>query len=183
MFFLEKICSLNDQQKKFLDYVVDHHDDSMFPFYIRKSTRNITILMHSLMLRTIGGGSGKIVSSYYAPFYDIFKSFCSQNNIKVEKVLRATVNYTLFENGLSAYPHVDHAFPHFNFVLYLNDCVGGHTLIYGKGEEEGKVIKSIRPEKYKAVIFSGESHAVSEIEPSEQRIVVVFTFTSQGLYE
>ena len=119
MFFLEEICSLNDQQKKFLEYVVDHHDNSMFPFYIRRSTGDINLMMHSLMLRTPDGNKGEIVSSYYAPFYDIFNSFCSQHNIKVKKVLRASVNYSLYNKGTTAYPHVDHQFSHFNFVFYL----------------------------------------------------------------
>ena len=175
MYFLENICHINEDQEEVIKSIVNNRNSS-FPFYLSRSTDNYKNFVHILMKRKDSpplDQSGIVSSSYYKMFFDIFNNFCASNNIRVSKVLRAAINYSIYFRDWVSEPHVDHIFPHHNFILYLTNCRGGETLIYDEG---GNVIQSIPPQKYKAVVFSGDYHNIAEFYPGDDRFVVVFTF-------
>jgi len=174
MLFIEDRVVLDDMQREVLDRITDHKA-ATFPFYLGRSTHPNKVFNHFLMMTNRGapGQLGRIVSNSYNFFYDIFISFCESHDIKVKNVLRAAVNYSIYYKDVVASAHTDHEFDHCNFIMYLTDCVGGSTNIH---DDSGKIIKSIDVEKHKAVIFSGENHSISEFEPGQDRMVVVFTF-------
>jgi len=178
MFFIEDCCILTDDQKTLIDFVTNE-EGPQFPFYYHRVTEKERAFVHCLMRRSNDKnyqGEGQINSQYYQEFYNILLNFCKSHGITIKTVLRGAVNYSVYTPGLTCDAHVDHEFPHYNFLLYLTDCKGGDTLLYNKA---GQIIKRISPEKYKAVIFSGEPHAIDEFEPGELRLVLVFTFIGE----
>jgi len=175
MFFIEDECILTDNQKALIDSVCDV-EGPQFPFYYHRVTETEYAFLHCLMRRSNDKkyqGPGPINSGYYQEFYNIFENFCNNHNIKIKTVLRGAVNYSIYRPGLTCESHIDHEFPHYNFLLYLTDCNGGDTILY---DTDGQEIKRISPKKYKAVVFSGIPHAIDEITPGELRLVLVFTF-------
>ena len=177
MLFIEDKIVLNDDQKQFIDIVTDNSGSS-FPFYLCKSQLFRKAFIHGLMSKNEEDHkqSGKIISGAYEFFHNIFINFCNSHDVRVKTVLRAAINYSLYYNQFVTLPHADHEFDHCNFIMYLTDCNGGDTNIH---DELGGTIRSVVPEKYKAIIFSGEQHSVSEFEPGNDRIVVVFTFIKE----
>ena len=174
MLFIEGRCILTDDQKRLMDFI-SKDKDSEFPFYYYRVLDNARAFVHCLMQRNSENEkeTGVIVSEYYQFFYEIFSNFCKSQGVVIQTVLRGAVNHSIYIPGITCGLHVDHLFPHYNFLLYLSDCKGGDTLVY---DDNGQVIKRIPPEKYKAVIFPGKPHAIDEFEPGESRLVLVFTF-------
>ena len=177
MLFIEDRVVLNDRQVEVLDHITDR-EAATFPFYLGWSTDPNKVFNHFLMRRNreFIGQPGPVVSRFYDFFYNIFISFCESHDIKVKNVLRAAVNYSIYYKDFVAFAHTDHEFDHCNFIMYLTDCVGGSTNIH---DDAGKIIKSISVEKHKAIIFPGESHSISEFEPGQDRMVLVFTFIKE----
>jgi hypothetical protein len=93
----------------------------------------------------------------------------------VKTVLRAAVN------NMPHYPdevgdiHVDHNFPHFNFIYHVNDTLAPTNLY----DENHKLIFQSSPRKNHVTIFSSMPHSTSWPKPYEQRIVLVFTFLGE----
>ena len=132
---------------------------------------------HSLMMRTdvenqTVGNPGDINSIYYPHFENIFLKFCKQNNIEVKKIFRASLNLTCYHEDLHSNIHVDHVYPHRNFIMYLSEA-SGDTYIY---DESVQTMFSISPKLHKAIIFDGVPHAQGFCKMDEVRIVLVFTF-------
>jgi len=177
MFFVEDKIVFNDSQRELIDEVTNNKA-SLFPFFLSKSTKNRKAFIHCLMARNVDNPKerGVVKANAYDFFHDIFINFCKSHNVKVKTILRAAVNYYIYYDQFVALPHDDHKFEHFNFLLYLTECKGGSTIIY---DSDDNIIKSIPPEKFKAIIFPGQKHAIEEFEPGEDRIVVVFTFIKE----
>ena len=116
-----------------------------------------------------------IFSPLHDFFTDIQKRFCEVCDIKMNRIYRQCVNLT-FPCDETEYgdPHVDHEFPHSNFILYLNDGYEmGETLFFN---QNGEIIKEIVPKKGKVVCFDGTIlHSLRWI-PRGRRIIFVSTF-------
>jgi hypothetical protein len=174
--FIEDFCKLSKEQVAVIDSIATDQD-SAFPFFLARSTPNRQALVHTLLMREdMVSKTSRVNSTYFDFFLTIFRDFCIDHNIKVKQLLRASVNYSINYPGLICEPHVDHQFDHCNFLLYLTNCKGGNTIIY---DDDGNIIKSIPPEKFKAIIFPGLKHAIEEFEPGESRFIVVFTFIKE----
>ena len=77
---------------------------------------------------------------------------------------RISVNATHPNTGIQySMPHVDHRFPHFNMLIYLNDC-DGETVV---GD------KSIEPEEDKGIVFEGEHYM--RLPSSGRRVIIIAT--------
>ena len=57
--------------------------------------------------------------------------------------------------------------------MYLNEWTGGETEFF---DDDLKLIKTIHPEKYKAIISDSELHTQGYCDPHQRRIVLVVTF-------
>jgi hypothetical protein len=176
MFYVEDFCRLTDDQEHLVNEILGNN----FPFYFKQTTNDLHGFTHVLMGRDSQRRptQGIIYSRYYHLCHRIFSEFCLRHRINVNVVLRAAINYSNYYHDKSADIHTDHDFPHFNFLCYLTSGDYGATLIH---DSEDNVIKSIKPEKYKAVIFPGLPHSVEAPDPAERRVVMVFTFLSQEL--
>ena len=117
-----------------------------------------------------------INSDYYDFFKSILVTFCKKHKININKILRINVNL-VFPTGIkSSGIHVDHDFEHKNLILYLTNNSGACTHILN--DDKKTIIKSVIPEKYKAVCFGKKYHYI-DIPNNKVRIVVVYTFTEK----
>lgn len=131
---------------------------------------------HSLLSRNPSGEpiEGVSPSEYFNYGKYIFDEFCKQNNIQYKAILRAAVN-SVFYSKTKIKIHTDHTFEHQVFIFYLNDVTDGETVIFEKDEKT--LIRKVKPEKYKGLIFPGlQPHAVLSPGLDERRMVLVVTF-------
>ena len=77
---------------------------------------------------------------------------------------RMSVNATHPNTGIQySMPHIDHRFPHYNMLIYLNDC-DGETFI---GD------KCVEPEEDKVIVFEGNHHM--RLPTSGRRVILIAT--------
>lgn len=149
---------------------------NQMPWYLQlKEDPIITpFFYHSLMTRlhTDYPKAGTINSKLYEPCKKMFLEVCEQANIKVEEIYRACLNTTLYYPAEHTGIHVDHTFPHKNFIMYLDDT-DGVTYIFDQNET---IKETSNPKKNRAIIFGGELHAQASCKLGETRTVFVVTF-------
>lgn len=175
MLYIEGKCSLNYDEVKFLQHVLSGE----FPWFFQRE-KNVDdttfyFLVHTLMHRDPNKEpiTGNINSPYYDVCINIFKRFCTENNIKVNTIFRAALNSTMHSNYEVTRIHTDHEFEHKNFILYVNEFENGQTCIF---DSEHKLIKQVETELHKAIVFSGEPHAHNFCRCGERRVILVITF-------
>ena len=159
--------------------------DYSFPWFYRPSNlNNFYFNSHTLSDLNLG-----INSPHYDYFKKIFNRLCEQSNIKVNKLLRMNINMTFHNSAKHGNLHVDHSFPHYVMILYLNNA-SGNTLIFNEQYEETKPVEienvdsnqytlkhEITPKKNKVVFFKGMSYHAQEFsKPNEERILFIATF-------
>jgi hypothetical protein len=163
---------MNQIETEFIQFVLSDR----FPWYSQPTTSNRFMFFgHTLMNRNpeVKPVNGIINSQYYFMFEQLFARFCEENDIKVNNILRACVNTTLYDPAEVNEIHVDHDFEHYNFLMYLNEFDNGQTLIYDKDDN---IVQTIFPKKYDVVIFGGERHAHRHCGVGQKRVVLVITF-------
>lgn len=114
-----------------------------------------------------------INSNYYKQTKNILDNFCDSISEKVYFYTRISFNMT-FNNGYEKSGiHQDHPFPHKQIIIYLNDAdTKSKTCIVDKND---KIIKSIKPLKYKGICFDNQPHF--NYNPTVgYRLVLVATF-------
>ena len=166
---------LSDLQK---DLIKNEVLGSSFPFYWEDSAAYENdghgYLVHTILARPEGRkqDDNRINSDYYEFFLSLFDTFCNKHNIKYREVLRMAINLTM-NNGTPVSPtHIDHDFPHNQFLLYFNDSATSSTTIYDKDKT---ILHEIKAEQFKGVAFPDNQHSVTM--PTEgRRVVGVYTF-------
>lgn len=170
MFFIEEKNFLSQSQKDYITKLLSNNNLNYFLSNQQVRENHRFYFTHCLIDRN----THKSLSVHTPFFIEILNFFCNKNNIKINKIFRASINLTTFIDDCVFKPeiHVDHDFDHKQFIMYLNDS-DGDTLIFDK---EGKnLIKSISPEKYKAICFDSYPHC--GLSPSKKfRLIVVITF-------
>jgi hypothetical protein len=175
MFILEDVCDLSeDEDQKISNEILG----SWFPWFYNPITtsKKYFDIGHCLVKRpdVDDGREGDIVSPIFQIFHNIFNKFCKSHNIKFNKIHRAHINCSFYMPEEHGDIHIDHKFPHYNFLLYLNDFSKGSTYIFN---EDNTVYKAVSASKYKAVVFDGQKHSQGFCSPGERRIVCVITFS------
>jgi len=112
-------------------------------------------------------------SIYWRMFLEIFHRFTIENNIKYTNIFRANLNLTWHSSNLHTAPHLDHEWPHNNFIMYLNDCVDGETIIWPDNFLTSYIIPCV---KHTAVTFKQNWHAQRYPAPGTKRISFVLTY-------
>ena len=188
--------SLTDEQKEHIDNIVLSNN---FPWYHQNysTSNNFMYFSHMLLAR----GEDNPTPQYYF-FENILKQSCKHINLNVKKVLRACLNLNVncFDDTIPhGDPHIDFEMPHKLGIIYLNDCEGDthifnekHSMDNGIGhtypiQEHLKkpltIFKSIKPEKYKVLIFDGQHyHATSYPAKNDRRVIAVFNFQTEDDY-
>lgn len=170
-YFNEIDCNPTKEQQDFLDYLMG--DD--FPLFYSMTTSGKHMMYgHTLMYRNKNDwlGEGHINSGCYDYAKNFFLEICDKNNIQVDTILRAAVNHTIYHPDGYCDIHVDHPFPHFNFVYHINDT-DAPTKIY---DDQHNFLAQSSPKKNRVTIFSGMPHCQAFPKPTDRRIVLLFTF-------
>jgi hypothetical protein len=117
--------------------------------------------------------TGKDISTYWEFFLEIFHRFMTEHNLKYTNIFRANLNLTWYNGDLYTAPHLDHTWPHSNFIMYLSECTGGETIVW---TDDFSTMYEIPPIQYSAVTFERQYHAHRYPRPTERRLVFVVTY-------
>lgn len=180
MTYIENTNFLSIDSKKFLNETVMGDN---FPYFFQTGSTiddNYEMLSHTILRRPEERNiNEKFNSSFSDNFIKIFSEFIEKNNLKQKypniELLRMSVNLT-FNNGTKHCPiHIDHNYPHFQLIVYLNDADNkSKTVILN---EKNKVIKKIIPKKFKGILFDNKKHY--HFYPTKGiRSIIVYTFRS-----
>jgi hypothetical protein len=166
-----------EEENEFLEFTQGFY----FPWYFQKTvveSEKHKFFGHCLLSRQFNDQEpkeGVVNSDYYEIAKNLFLNVCKKNNIHVDLILRAAVNNTQNYSEFCGSIHVDHTFPHYNFIYHITET-SSPTFLYDKDDN---LITHSKPKKNRAVIFGGERHAQGTPAPYEHRIVLVFTFTGK----
>ena len=164
-------CEISKEQEEFIEHLLSNS----FPLYYQEAVEKYKTFTHSFLdrIKNSDDSEGVVNSIYWESIYNFFKDTCAKHDIEYKVIYRAALNVTTFNTDKIGSFHIDHSFPHKNFIMYLNDFSNGSTYIQ---DEKTKEIKEVKAEKYKAVVFGGHFHAQGFCENGERRVVLVITF-------
>ena len=140
---------------------------------------NGPFLSHTLLRRSEDANESHMsrtasdFSIYYEFFIEIFHRFMIENNLKYSKIFRANLNLNWYNGIEHTEPHLDHPWPHCNFIMYLNTCKDGQTIIWPNDFSTSYVIPC---EQYTAVAFHQQWHAHRYPSIGTRRVVFVVTY-------
>jgi len=136
--------------------------------------QNSPYFSHTLLRRPEDrDGTASDRSKYLEPFIEIFHQWSLENNIAYSKILRANLNLNLVSLDGFTVPHVDHDYPHSNFIMYLDDCPDADTIVFSDDFTQYDSYKAI---KYTAITFNAQWHAHKYPKPGTRRTVFVLTY-------
>jgi hypothetical protein len=147
--------------------------DSILPHY------NSQFFSHTLLRNAENSNDGhqhrgpEDFSVYYEFFIELFHRFIVENNIKYTKIFRANLNFNWHNDITHTEPHLDHSWEHKNFIMYLNTCEDGQTLIWPEDFSATYFVPAIQ---YTAVTFKQQWHAHRYPAPGSRRVVFVVTY-------
>jgi len=177
MYYVEDNDFLTKEQKEYSDNIIT---GGVIPYFHNSSSvhgvDNYSFLTHVVIKRRHERTTPNEINSPQWEFMkSLLDSFCSNNDIQYNEVLRCAINYT-YNNGAEHSPiHVDKEDEHKQLLIYLNDPQDkeSHTVILD--DDKRTELKRIVPEKFKGVCFDAKPHYA--IYPKVgHRILVVFTF-------
>ena len=140
---------------------------------------NSPFLSHSLLMRTedehVDHTSRPLnqYSNFYEFFIEIFHRFMVENGLKYKKIFRANLNLNWYNGTGDTEPHRDHSWPHYNFIMYLDTCEQGQTIIW---PDDFSVSYMIPCEQYTATTFREMWHAHRFPALGTRRVVFVVTY-------
>ena len=173
-----------------LDFIEDSVLSNKFPWYWgdRQTTKGFPLLGHTLLGRDLDESD----SDVFGFFVSLLEEFCGVHKIRIEKILRGSLNLTYNFNGEHGDPHVDYDFDTHQCIMYLNSCDDGETIIfkeeYGKdgyteniyeaeGDKKFTLKLKVSPERGKALHFYGKNyHTHSWCRQGQRRVICVFCF-------
>lgn len=128
----------------------------------------------------------KVYSPYWEKVLGILHLFCRKHNVEVHAVMRCKSNLTFPDTHTVPHtetPHVDHRWPHFTLLYYVNDA-DGDTIIYNEkfdGEKTVALTKAARvsPKAGRAVLFNGLNYHSPSVPQHGYRSVINFTFLGE----
>lgn len=152
-----------------------------FPDWLKPiiDQKNCPYLSHILLARTedpkIGhqDRASSEFSPYYEFFVEIFHRWMNEHNLKYKTIYRVNLNLNWYNGEHHSEPHKDHVFPHSNFIMYLNTCDAGETIIW---PDDFSASYMIPCQQYHAVTFKEQYHAHRYPAPGQRRVVLVITY-------
>jgi hypothetical protein len=136
--------------------------------------QNSPYFSHTLLRRPEDRtGSSSDHSKYLEPFIEIFHRWTLENDISYSKILRANLNLNIVSLDGFTVPHVDHDYPHFNFIMYLDDSPDADTVIFSNDFSQYTSYSAV---KYTAITFNAQWHAHKYPKPGTRRTVFVLTY-------
>lgn len=169
------------------DHIENHVKSAWFPWYrapeqtqspidprVADRVANAPFFCHILMRRSEEEGKpGEIASTNYEFFETIFRRWCRTNNINVNVIYRACLNLVTYAPADFSVPHVDHNWPHNNWIMYLNDLDCVSTILF---DDDMNPVEAVDPKAYTCLAFSQQQHAHQYPRGMDHRFVLVFTW-------
>lgn len=146
------------------------------PEELRNHTKfyNGPFFSHTLLYRQEKeDGQDRRISKHFEFFIEIFHRFMKENNLKYTKLYRANLNLTWYNGEEHTAPHLDHEWPHSNFIMYLTSCDQGQTIVWPDDFSTSYMIPCI---EYTAVTFNAHWHAHRYPAVRQKRLVFVVTY-------
>jgi len=165
---IEDESILTTKEKEYINNIIL---DKRTPFFWLKESipgEGRPCFIHGLIHRE----TQQVLSEHANFFKEITKRFADRYKIPCNVFLRGCINLTYPQSGRS-WPHVDHSFPHYQFILHLNKSNEGSTFIL---DSKKKVIKTIEPKQFRGVGFKGGALHCMTFPKSGRRVVAVLTF-------
>ena len=140
---------------------------------------NSPFLSHSLLMRTEDENVSHAnrptnqYSEYYEFFIEIFHRFMTSQGLSYKKIFRANLNLNWYNGNNHTEPHRDHQWPHYNFIMYLNTCDQGQTIVW---PDDFSASYMFPCEQYTAVTFREMWHAHRFPPIGAKRVVFVVTY-------
>lgn len=154
----------------------DDIPEQMKPFV---RSHNGQFLSHTLLFRTEiesvkhSERPSNEVSPHFEFFLELFNRFMVNNNLKYKNIFRANLNLTWHNSNLHTAPHLDHHWPHSNFIMYLTSCDQGQTIIWPDDFSTSYLVPCVQ---YTAVTFKKHWHAQRYPTTGSRRLVFVLTY-------
>jgi len=179
------VVELNNEEKQYMEnYVLS----GFFPWYLSPKMNQSTsvptemnasdthFLFHHMKMRSaVEGQDGQVIDMEVFNFFtNIFDKWCKSNSISWSKIHRATLNLTFSVPAEHGIPHLDHKFPHKNWIMYLDTVPDTDTILF---DDNYNIVKSIPCEKYTAVSFDSQLHSTKYKPGLYYRRVAVFTYS------
>lgn len=179
--------TVTDQQQ---DWIDQHLKTYHFPWYyyghqVNKPPRdcyrdrpmaNVPFWAHTLVLPSDDPDQeGQINSEHWPFFVTVFDQWARSNRIAVTKIYRASVNlvHHAVPGALYTVPHLDHQYPHWNWIWYLDSVEGAETLVF---DEQGEITAEYPCRRNWCLSFAGEEHS-HRLPPDQQiRRIAVITY-------
>lgn len=144
------------ENSNYKDCLVDDKTISTLAFVHTLTRNSVSISKYSIQVN-------KIINLLIDGFIVRSKFNCLVKNSQIE------------ENKYNV-PHVDVGYPHYSFLLYLNESDGDTTFFneYGRNKRLDKVniLKKVSPKENRVVISDGQYHASSNPIKYDMRMVL-----------
>lgn len=129
----------------------------------------------------------KIFSPYWEPVLGILNQFCNKHQITLHAVMRCKSNLTFPDTAVrpedTETPHVDHQWPHFTLLYFVNDAVGPTILYKEKFDPDNEVVLHelvrVHPKAGRAILFNGLNYHSPSVPAEGYRAVINFTFLGE----
>jgi hypothetical protein len=171
---IEDTAILTEYQTEHINNVILGND---IPWFFSKDSvygDNLSYFSHVLIHRKEENRNSENNSPLTNFFIEIFNSQVSKHNIRINEILRASLNATFYEDRPYGTIHLDHDFEHNNFIMYLDTIENAGTGIFRDKEIEPLYISQCI--KFNYVVFPGLLHAQQYPPPGKRRVVFVLTF-------
>lgn len=186
---------LTEEEKEFINREIVYSRNIPFYYNIDYNPKLLSMCHVLLPRHEEEPFENRINSHYFYFFYNILLRFCYKHNLEINFLLRGAINLAFYVPGHEKYyPHFDHFFPHYNFLLYLNDLPFdvkyNSTIVYNQTIDDTEVLlpnhhaieekltikEEVYPKFGRAFCFPGNVHSVRIPTPEHFRYVCVFTF-------
>jgi hypothetical protein len=172
---VDQILDSTELKWTFLQYETQPPSEEKLKYLEKCKTKwtRSPVFTHTLIKR--GNSEVKIGTDdcqHLSVFKAVFDRWMQAQGIVYDKLYRAAINVSMHNLADHCEPHVDHLWPHYNWIWYL-DTVDAPTIIF---DEELNVEHQIPSVKNTAVTFGGQMHAQSYPPPGVLRRAVVFTY-------
>jgi len=136
---------------------------------------DIPYMFHYLMMRTVNPEhEGLVVDpGLYEFFKNIFARWAAANAVPWTKIYRASLNMSFSTDAEFSLPHVDHTFPHWNWIWYLDTIPNTPTVLW---DDKWQITDEIDCVEDQCVAFTQRQHAWRYARGFYRRRLVVFTF-------
>lgn len=127
---------------------------------------------------------GKPRSYHYDMALDALMTFCEKHDMLVYGITRAKLNMTFPDSNTDVEetqaPHVDHSWPHYVFLYYVNEA-DGDTILYNEdfdNNEPHNLTEMVRvsPKAGRAIMFDGLKYHSPLVPTEGYRVVINITF-------